>query len=98
MASRLDFASVNHAALGSLESLCMEWFPAGKKDGHEFRVGSLNGEPGSSLSVNLTTGRWADFAGDAKGSDPIEPPRRHPQLQAGRGRPRGSPSVSVSAT
>ena len=49
----------------------MEWFPAGKKDGHEFRIGSINGEPGSSMSINLTTGRWADFAGDLKGSDPI---------------------------
>lgn len=71
MAPRLDFASINNAALGSLESLCMEWFPAGKKDGHEFKVGSINGEPGSSLSVNLTNGKWADFAGDLKGSDPI---------------------------
>jgi len=71
MASRLDFAAVNSAALSSLESLCMEWFPAGKKDGHEFRIGSINGEPGSSMSINLTTGRWADFAGDLKGSDPI---------------------------
>ena len=71
MAPRLDFATVNAAALGSLESLCCEWFPAGKKDGHEFRVGSINGEPGSSLSVNLTNGKWADFAGDLKGSDPI---------------------------
>ena len=71
MATRLDFAAVNSAALGSLESLCCEWFPAGKKDGHEFRIGSINGEPGSSLSINLSTGRWADFAGDLKGSDPI---------------------------
>jgi len=71
MAPRLDFASINNAALGSLESLCCEWFPAGKKDGHEFKVGSVRGEPGSSLSINLTTGKWCDFAGDDKGSDPI---------------------------
>lgn len=71
MASRLDFAAVNSAALGSLESLCVEWFPAGKRDGHEFRVGNLAGAPGSSLSINLNTGVWCDFAGDDKGSDPI---------------------------
>jgi putative DNA primase/helicase len=71
MAPRLDFSAVNSAALGSLESLCCEWFPAGKKDGHEFKVGSVRGEPGSSLSINLTTGKWCDFAGDDKGSDPI---------------------------
>ena len=67
----IDFDRINQAAIGSLESLLCEWFPAGKKDGHEFRVGSLAGEPGSSLSVNLNNGVWADFAGDAKGSDPI---------------------------
>ena len=71
MPPRLDFDAVNSAALGSLESLLCEWFPAGKKDGHEFRIGSINGEAGSSLSVNLNSGVWCDFAGDAKGSDPI---------------------------
>jgi putative DNA primase/helicase len=67
----IDFDRINQAAIGSLESLCCEWFPAGRKDGHEFRVGSINGEPGSSLSINLNNGVWCDFAGDAKGSDPI---------------------------
>jgi len=67
----IDFDRINQAAVGSLESLLCEWFPAGKKDGHEFRVGSINGEPGSSLSINLNSGVWCDFAGDAKGSDPI---------------------------
>ena len=67
----IDFDRINQAAIGSLESLLCEWFPAGRKDGHEFRVGSINGEPGSSLSINLNTGVWCDFAGDAKGSDPI---------------------------
>jgi putative DNA primase/helicase len=67
----IDFDSINQAAVGKLESLLCEWFPAGKKDGHEFRIGSINGEPGSSMSINLNTGVWCDFAGDAKGSDPI---------------------------
>lgn len=69
--STIDFDRINQAALGSLESLLCEWFPAGKRDGHEFRIGSLAGEPGSSMSINLNSGVWCDFAGDAKGSDPI---------------------------
>lgn len=67
----IDFERINTAALGSLESLLCEWFPAGKRDGHEFRVGDLAGSPGSSLSINLHSGVWCDFAGDDKGSDPI---------------------------
>jgi putative DNA primase/helicase len=67
----IDFDRINQAALGSLESLLCEWFPAGKKDGHEFRVGDLAGSPGSSLSINLNSGVWCDFAGSDKGSDPI---------------------------
>ena len=39
--------------------------------GHEFVVGGLDGSAGESLSVNLTTGQWADFATDEKGGDLI---------------------------
>jgi twinkle protein len=40
---------------------------AGHRKGHEWRVGSVNGEPGNSLAVHLTgtkRGIWRDFAGD----------------------------------
>ena len=67
----IDFDRINQAAIGSLESLLCEWFPAGKRDGHEFRIGDLAGNAGSSLSINLNTGVWCDFAGGDKGSDPI---------------------------
>ena len=39
--------------------------PNGKKEGAEFRVGSIAGEPGKSLSIKITgskTGIWCDFA------------------------------------
>ncbi len=49
----------------------MEWFPAGKKRGHEFVVGDLNGSPGDSLSINLNTGVWRDFASGDGGGDLI---------------------------
>ncbi len=68
---RLDIAEINRVALFRLESLCYEWFPAGKKEGHEFKVGSLAGEKGTSLCINLTKGVWKDFASGEGGSDPV---------------------------
>ncbi len=45
--------------------LCSEIFPAGFRDGHEWRVGSLQGERGESLGVHLDgakAGVWCDFS------------------------------------
>lgn len=71
MNPRLDFQQINDHAIPVLESLCREWFPSGTREGHEFKIGSLSGEPGRSLSINLRTGAWKDFAGGDGGSDPI---------------------------
>jgi putative DNA primase/helicase len=68
---KIDFAAINAAALSSLESLLHEWFPHGHREGHEFKIGSLSGEPGRSMSINTRTGVWKDFSGGAGGSDPI---------------------------
>ena len=67
----LDFASVAAMALAQAESLLWTWLPAGKKRGSEFMVGNLAGDPGKSLSINLDTGLWADFAAgpEVKGKD-----------------------------
>ena len=67
----IDFDQINQAALGALESLLVEWFPAGKRNGNEFQIGDISGNAGSSLSINLRSGVWCDFAGGDKGSDPI---------------------------
>jgi hypothetical protein len=44
--SRIPFDEINAAALTQLPSLLREWFPHGKKDGHEWRSGTINGETG----------------------------------------------------
>jgi putative DNA primase/helicase len=62
-----DFSELNQKALPYIESICRELFPAGKKSGREFKVGSLSGEPGDSMSINVQTGMWADFATGEKG-------------------------------
>lgn len=71
MSTKIDFEQINSHALAALETLVHEWFPQGHKEGHEYKIGSLSGEPGRSLSINLRTGAWKDFASDAGGSDPI---------------------------
>src|SRR4051812_44098345 len=71
MTGHIPFDEINAAALAAYPGLLSELFPAGKLVGHEFQVGDLHGAPGESLSVNVRTGAWADFAGDAKGGDPI---------------------------
>lgn len=67
----MDFKSINGTLLPQLEHLCREWFPAGKKRGNEFKVGGLSGEAGDSLSINLRTGVWKDFATGDSGSDVV---------------------------
>jgi putative DNA primase/helicase len=62
-----DFNELNQKATPHIESICRELFPAGKKAGREFKIGSLSGEPGDSMSINTQTGMWADFATGEKG-------------------------------
>ena len=65
----IPFGAIAAAALSQAESLLFRWFPAGVVEGHEFRIGDIHGTPGESLSVNMQTGKWGDFAGDIKGGD-----------------------------
>ena len=65
----IDFAAVARLALGQAESLVAQWFPAGRKRGHEWVVGNLAGDAGESLSININTGAWGDFASDVRGGD-----------------------------
>jgi putative DNA primase/helicase len=62
-----DFNELNQKATPHIESICRELFPAGKKSGKEFKIGSITGDPGSSMSINTQTGMWSDFATGEKG-------------------------------
>lgn len=62
-----EVAAMLAAQAGTIAS---ELFPNGRVCGPEFRVGSLAGEPGQSLSICLRgakAGVWCEFNGDAKG-------------------------------
>lgn len=70
--TQIDFKAVHQAAVAALPSLLEQWFPNGKRQGREFVVGSLAGEAGESLKINMDTGKWSDFAAGVTGYDPID--------------------------
>jgi len=68
----IPFDQIKRASLSQADSLLASWFPLGRKIGREFKIGNVSGEPGESLSVNLDTGVWSDFATGQKGADLID--------------------------
>ena len=68
---RIDFGRVNRAALSNANAIVRGLLPEGRLEGHEWvarnplrpdrRLGSFK--------VNVTTGRWADFATGDGGGD-----------------------------
>lgn len=70
MAARINFAQIAQAALSAITTLLPEWLPGGRSEAGEYKA--LNPTRADSkvgsFSVNLSTGRWGDFAtGDAGG-------------------------------
>lgn len=64
-----DISQFAASLLPRAEYLLREWFPAGKLSGSEYKLGSLQGDEGESLSINVKTGLWADFATGQSGGD-----------------------------
>ncbi len=73
MKPNINFEVINRAALARLPELCARWLPDGHRHGREFvaRNSRRADRRAGSFSVNLVTGRWADFAIDARGGDPV---------------------------
>ncbi len=67
---RLDFEAINRAGLASLPALLRRWLPDGRLMGREYTARNpmrADRRPGS-FRINVTSGRWSDFAtGDAGG-------------------------------
>jgi hypothetical protein len=70
---KLDFARVNRAALAVLPALLRRWLPKGQLQGREYVVRNprRHDERPGSFKVNITNGRWADFATGDRGGDPV---------------------------
>ena len=70
---RLDFDTINRAALASLPALLRRWLPDGRLKGREYTARNptrADRRPGS-FKVNVTTGKWVDFATGDKGGDVV---------------------------
>lgn len=71
--NQIDFEQVGRAALRHGEILVARWLPDGKLVGHEWiALNPLRDDhkPGS-FSINLSSGRWSDFAIGVSGGDLI---------------------------
>lgn len=68
-AAPIDYAGLAAALLDRAHLLVPSWLPGGVQRGHEWVCGDLSGAEGDSCSVNLATGKWADFSGDESGGD-----------------------------
>ncbi len=72
--ARIDFARVNQAAIAAgLANVLRRWVADGRVVGGEYIALNprRNDRHRGSFRINLHTGRWADFACDAKGSDAV---------------------------
>ena len=71
--ARIDIKAVSRAARTALPSLLNHYLPGGRVVGHEYIVRNptrADDQPGS-FKVNVISGRWADFATDARGGDVV---------------------------
>lgn len=70
IASIIRASEIAGLLAGRVDQLVDNLLPAGHREGHEWRCGSVAGEPGGSLGVHLTgpkAGVWADFSTGQKG-------------------------------
>lgn len=70
---RLDFSAIGNAARLCLHELLRRWLPEGRLVGREWvcRNPRRADRHAGSFKVNVTTGRWADFASGDRGGDAI---------------------------
>ena len=69
-----DITEIKRLLAAKAQSIAEHLLPGGRKDGHEWRAGSTNGEAGKSLGVHLTgqkAGIWSDF-GTGESGDLID--------------------------
>lgn len=65
-----DIVELKRSLSARAQSVAEYLLPAGKRQGQEWRAGSVRNEPGQSLGVHLSgdkAGVWSDFSSDEKG-------------------------------
>jgi hypothetical protein len=73
MKSSLDFDKINRVALHALPVLLARWLPNGRRRGRRwYALNPLrNDHQIGSFSIDIASGRWADFATGDTGADVI---------------------------
>jgi len=69
MVQLIDFPGLAQALLDRADTLVPQWFPNGTEKGGRWYIGDLDGSPGKSCNINLSTGTWIDNGTDEKGGD-----------------------------
>lgn len=69
--NRINFEGLGQYLLSNIRTIVPVWLPGGKLNGAEWCCGDLRGSQGQSLRVNMSTGKWSDFATGDKGGDLI---------------------------
>src|SRR5205823_6834228 len=67
---KTDFSEIVRQLAARAGELVADLLPAGHREGHEWRCGSVAGEPGDSFGMHLTgvkAGVWSDFSTGQKG-------------------------------
>ncbi|MEZ5763926.1 MAG: hypothetical protein R3D69_06440 [Xanthobacteraceae bacterium] len=70
---KIAFHRIADSALRNADTIVQRWLPGGRREGREWIVVNPtrgDARPGS-FKVNLTTGRWSDFATGDRGGDLI---------------------------
>jgi hypothetical protein len=68
-----DFATINAAELAALPAVLARILPGGKTIGGEYvaRNPTRADRYAGSFKINMRSGKWADFAADARGGDVV---------------------------
>jgi hypothetical protein len=67
---KIDTSRLNEVIRSNIETLCRHFFPAGARDGVDWRIADISGDKGKSLRICLTQtkgGVWKDEATGDKG-------------------------------
>lgn len=65
-----DILEIKRALVARVDTVAEYLLPGGRREGHEWRCGSVEGQPGKSLAVELRgekAGVWADFGTEESG-------------------------------
>jgi hypothetical protein len=69
----IDSPKLQEAVRGNIEKLCQHFFPNGRKENGEWKLGDVSGAKGNSLGISLSAdkaGLWHDRATGDKGNFP----------------------------